>query len=373
MCLHRLLVGVLSSAFIALCTRAQNVAPSTLPNPTVTPATDGILAAFQTHPLVGLSDWHGMAQEEDFCAQLVKDPRFAKKVGNVVVEFGDAAQQDTLDRYLAGEDVPYDQLRRVWSDTVGAVPTIHSMGYPNFFAQVRATNANLPEAERIQVWLGDPPIDWSKVKTREEFVQVLHGRGRYPANLIMSQILAKHKKALVIYGCTHFYDKDTIGPLIEQDYPGAFFLVTPYIGFNEESCSSAFEATLHGWPVPALATPVRNTTLQPRLEVSGCTSFTRFNFAPEVTEAAKKVALKSWDEETSGVTGDALLFLGPAAKLTTATEIPDLYLDPVFRKEISRRRMVVSGRPLAAPTDIQTSQSPLRSYGNSSSSVNTAK
>lgn len=206
MCRHRLLAGLLSSAFIALSVRAQSIGPSILPNPTVTPAIDGILLAFHTHPLVGLSDWHGMAQEEDFYAQVVKDPRFAKEVGNVVVEFGDAAQQDTMDRYLAGEDVPYEQLRKAWSDTVGAVPTITSMGYPNFFAQVRATNANLPESGRIRVWLGDPPIDWSKIKTRQEFVEVLHGHERYPANLITSQILAKHKKALVIYGGSHFYD-----------------------------------------------------------------------------------------------------------------------------------------------------------------------
>jgi len=373
MCRHPLLAGLLSYAFIALSAHAQNVVPPTLLKPTVTRAVDGILTAFQTHPLVGLSDWHGMAQEEDFYAQLVRDPRFAEEVGNVVVEFGDAAQQETLDRYLAGEEVPYDQLRKVWSDTVGAVPTITSMGYPNFFAQVRATNANLPESERIHVWLGDPPIDWAKIKSRADFVRVLHRRERYPANLIKSQILAKHKKALVIYGGSHFYDEGAMGALVEQDYPHAFFLVTPYIGFNEESCSSAFEATLHDWPVPALVTPVRKTTLQSRLEASGCTSFTHFHFAPQVTEAAKEAALKSWNEETSGVTGDALLYLGPSAKLTMATEIPDLYLDPAFRSEISRRRMVVNGRPLGAPNDFQTTQSPLRPYGYSFPSGDTTK
>jgi hypothetical protein len=45
-----------------------------------------------------------MAQEEDFYAALVRSPRFAAEVGNVVVEFGDAAQQGTLDRYLSGEE-----------------------------------------------------------------------------------------------------------------------------------------------------------------------------------------------------------------------------------------------------------------------------
>src|SRR6202051_4687492 len=110
------------------------------PQTMVCSALDGIFATFHSHPLVGIGDYHGLAQEEDFYASLISDIRFARDVGNVVVEFGDAAQQDTLDRYLSGEDIQYDQLRKVWSDTVGWVPTVTAMGYLNFYAQVRAVN-----------------------------------------------------------------------------------------------------------------------------------------------------------------------------------------------------------------------------------------
>jgi hypothetical protein len=129
--------------------------------PTVTQAIDGIFGALQTHSLVGLGDYHGMAQEEDFYAALVRDPRFAKNVGNVVVEFGDASQQETIDRYVAGEDVPYAQLRKVWADTVGWFPTVTALGFMNFYAEVRSANLTLMPAQRIHVWLGDPPVDWS--------------------------------------------------------------------------------------------------------------------------------------------------------------------------------------------------------------------
>lgn len=44
---------------------------------------------------------------------------FAREVGNVVVEFGSAARQDVIDRYVAGESVPYTELRTVWTDTIG--------------------------------------------------------------------------------------------------------------------------------------------------------------------------------------------------------------------------------------------------------------
>ena len=48
--------------------------------PTVVSAIDGILHAFQNHPLVGIGDNHNSAQEEDFYAALVRDPRFATEV-----------------------------------------------------------------------------------------------------------------------------------------------------------------------------------------------------------------------------------------------------------------------------------------------------
>lgn len=54
--------------------------------PRIVNAADGIFAAFQNHPLVGLGEWHGMPQGLDFYAVLVRDPRFAKEVGNVVAE-----------------------------------------------------------------------------------------------------------------------------------------------------------------------------------------------------------------------------------------------------------------------------------------------
>ena len=102
-----------------------------------------------------------------------RDPRFAMKVGNVVVEFGDASQQAIIDRFVNGEEIPYSQLRKVWADTVGWFPTVTSMGYLNFYAQLRAVNRTLPKQERIRVWLGDPPLDWSKPVSQADLPRVL--------------------------------------------------------------------------------------------------------------------------------------------------------------------------------------------------------
>ena len=157
-------------AFVAILAVTSPAGAQT-PNraaPTVRPAIDGILAAFEKHPLVGIGDAHNLAQQEDFFATLIRDSRFAKEVGNVVVEFGTATHQDVLDRYINGGAVSFAELRSVWSDAVGATPTVTGLGYVNFLANVRTANLSLPPEQRIRVWLGEPVIDWATVKTQED-------------------------------------------------------------------------------------------------------------------------------------------------------------------------------------------------------------
>ena len=138
---------------------------ATFPSPRIKPAVEGVLDLFNQKAVVALGDYHGLAQEEAFYIALIRDPEFAEKVGNVVVEFGGEGAQDIIDRYVAGENVPLTELRRVWTDTVGWYPGPASLGYVNFFANVRAANLKLPPEHRIKVWLGDPSIDWSKINS----------------------------------------------------------------------------------------------------------------------------------------------------------------------------------------------------------------
>ena len=136
-------VGILAVTTLSGAQTASRAAP------TVRPAIDGILAEFEKHPLVGIGDAHNLAQQEDFFVSLIRDPRFAKEVSNVVVEFGTATHQDIVDRYINGGTVSFAELRSVWSDAVGAEPTVTGLGYANFFAQVRTTNLSLPPEQRV--------------------------------------------------------------------------------------------------------------------------------------------------------------------------------------------------------------------------------
>jgi hypothetical protein len=158
--------------------------------------------------------------------------------------------------------------------------------------------------------------DWSKIKTPADLTQMSQ-RDRYPAELIKSQILAKHRKALVIYGGGHFFGLERLKPLVEQNYPGAFFVVTPYRGTQNRADSDSFERNMES---------LRNTML--------------------ATTAKGTRALLVKEDQSPGAVGDALLYLGPAASLTQSPITPDLYLDFVFRREINRRSLIVSGAPL---------------------------
>jgi len=64
-----------------------------------------------------------------------------------------------LDRYIAGEDVPFKEVQKVWRNT-----TQMMCGWSGFFEQffpvVRAINQERPLGKRLRVLAGDPPVDW---------------------------------------------------------------------------------------------------------------------------------------------------------------------------------------------------------------------
>src|SRR5689334_19066673 len=68
-----------------------------------------VLNAFRTHRLVALDEGdHGNLQGYAFRMALIHNPQFAGLVNDIVVEAGNSLYQDVMDKFVAGEDVPYD-------------------------------------------------------------------------------------------------------------------------------------------------------------------------------------------------------------------------------------------------------------------------
>lgn len=318
----------------------------------VQPAVDGVLAAFKDHPLVGIGDRHNLAQQGAFYAALIADPRFARDVGNLVVEFGGSAQQDLIDRYVTGDPVPPHELRKVWSEVVGWEPGEIGQMYVDVFTAVRRANVKLPRNKRIKIWLGEPPIDWRQIDTQDDLAPLMASRNSYPAGLIVEQILRRQRKALVIYGGLHFFGRPpmptSIKELVERDRPGAFYLVTTYGGLATEECNRAFEVRAGTWRPPTLAAPIDGTWIESALRDVGCAA-RRPTLVPS---GGAKAPPADPDLEArrieafSGVLSDALLYLGPASALRQAPSVNADYLDDAYLAEMKRRASLLgAGRP----------------------------
>jgi hypothetical protein len=182
-----------------------------------------------------------------FVYDLVADPRFAAKANDIVVECGNALYQPVLDRYVAGEDVPIADVRKVWRDT-----TQPSCGFSSFyetlFALVRRVNQT--SAKKVRVLAGDPPVDWSTVRGPADVERL--DRDEHIADVVKTQVLAKNRKALLLFGIRHLVhgDVDNAVQKYERDYPGVTYVVAYHRRFERDN--DQLEARMASWPVPSL-------------------------------------------------------------------------------------------------------------------------
>jgi hypothetical protein len=168
-----------------------------------------ILDAVRSRPLVALSEGqHWNEQGHRFRLALIRDPRFAASFNDIVVEFGNARYQSVMDRFVAGEDVPDDALRLVWENTTQPNEVWDIPIYEEFFRSVRALNASLPPPRRLRVVLADPPIDWDVVKDKDDILQWMGKRDSFAAETIRTQVLDRHRRALLIFGDGHLWRKN---------------------------------------------------------------------------------------------------------------------------------------------------------------------
>ena len=162
-----------------------------------------ILVALERHAIVALGDAHGNEQAHELLLALIRDRRFAGTVADIVVEWGNARHQDVMDRFVNGDDVSDAELRQVWQNTTHPGPGNDRPITEAFFRAVREANASLPPERRLRVLLGDPPIDWDAVESREDHEKWNALRDTHPAALIRREVLDKGRRALVVYGDMH--------------------------------------------------------------------------------------------------------------------------------------------------------------------------
>lgn len=308
-------------------------------------AAQAIIELFEEYPLIALGEAHLLQEEHDFIDMLLHQPAFARKVDAIVVEFGNALYQDIADRFIAGEPVANEDLKQIWRNTTvtGGNPVWDAPVYEQFFRIVREINRSHHSGKQIRVLLGDPPIDWSSVKTLDNFAQFALQRDAHYASVVEQEVLRKGQRALLIAGNGHFLrglraDGDpsqpgstwplNAGTLLTQKYPGKLFIVNPLILAPQEQ--DQISQLVANWWAPALAL-LAHTWL-----------------------GAKPVPASSRNAATTlGAQCDAVLYFGGVNTLTASRSEPALYQGGDYAAELLRRGNLLvqwgvqQGNPLA--------------------------
>ncbi len=323
-------------------TRAQTQPQQTKPaglEPTPEPAVFAILAAFDKYEVVGMPEAHGLKDVDDFILSLIRNPAFSEKVNDIEVECGNSLYQAVLDSYIAGEDVAFAEVRKVWRNTTQEMCGTSGF-FEQFFPLVRAINQRLPPAKRLRVLAGDPPIDWDQVKDyRDRFK---FDRDASIASVMEKEVLSKHRKALMLFGTFHLFHGQEINAvsIYEKDYPNLTFVIDE-LGFFETDLPALPSSRFVTWPIPSIAR-AKGTWL-------GASHFNQFGTAQmsidkdcTVHYLFPKEPQKPMEEFV-----DAFLYLGPQG-LGLKEQLPaDIALDIDYRMEL-RRREALPELPVAA-------------------------
>jgi hypothetical protein len=306
------ILGMRTGALIILLSASTAFAQ---PVPAASPmdAIPGILDLFKEYQVVGLGEGpHGNLEGHAFRLKLVRDPRFPTVVNDILVESGTGRYQDLINRYIRGEQVSRQELRRAWEDTTNPGTNWDKPMYEEFFTAVRSVNAALPKDKQLRVLLGDPPIAWEFVRTRSDLRRWNMARDPHADAVLKRESLSKNRKALVIYGDGHFqgrgFQADSLTNLIERGGTRMVTISTQYGGLIK------IQPSVASWKTPSFAM-IRDTTI-------GRKFYAQFYPMPPAP---------GWNSALMQDQFDAVLYLGP--KPPTMTLIPrSLCLDAAYMK-----------------------------------------
>jgi hypothetical protein len=307
---------------LAFLCRGQNQQPRPLD------ATASVLRAFDSHEIVMFGEAHGCQQEYEWLRDLVGTPEFADRVDDIVLEGGNSLYQQSVDRYIAGEDVPFQEVQRAWRDVIGELGA-PSPVYESFYRAVRAANLRRPGEHQIRIVLGGPPGDWENIRNREELIPFLLDRDTFYSRKVREEVLAKGRRALLIMGGSHFRR-------IVSGVPGIHGVERDLRAAGASTWLIIFDTGIYddpqhrfaAWPLPAI------------VDLRG-------NWVGDIPVFGDGYPDKS---PTLGEAADAVLFIAHSRQELTVVSVPRSELEgTAYARELDRRLMMTNGRHLVLP------------------------
>jgi hypothetical protein len=340
------MMAVASTSWGRTQREAARAAGEAVPEPGIA----AVLAAFDKYEVVGLPQGHGEQDVDNFIYALVRTPGFSDKVNDIALEGLNAMYQPALDRYIAGEDVRFVEVQKAWRKS-GQPAAGASVFIETMVPLVRALNQKLPAAKRVRVLAGEPAVDWDQIKGPEDVVRLVH-RDANIAALMEKEVLAKHRKALMLFGTFHLMHSTggSAVSIYEKDYPGVTMVVTD-LGYLDTDLALLSDSKFAKWPIPALAR-AKGTWL-------GALDLSHFLPPPSMVREDDcsvhhdfpKPVQKPMEELV-----DAFLYLGPQ-DLRLAEKIPaDIALDAGYKTEFQRGGMMLGFPHAARETEAEFEQ-----------------
>lgn len=307
-------------------------------------AEDYFLEAFKSLNIIAVGEGsHGLVNSHDLFVKLLSNREIRKTVNVIIVEFCSAAYQEVLDRYLAGEKVDFDELRKAWQETGQSIEGIWDKPvYYRLLQTIREANAGLPKERRIRVLAGDPALDWTTIRSREDYFgsSYMKQRDTWPARLAIEQGIEKNRKVLIIYGGRHLSkigdpDKRSMGlsTIIEREKPGSIRVI------------EVFDS--RRMTIDEIAQPVTpEVILDLHQSPIGDRDANQYAWEFGTNRATDKEWLKRYDGFKIRDNVDAFLYVGDHKDWKGAPFTKDAFKDDRYWKELNRRSQAVWGQPL---------------------------
>jgi hypothetical protein len=332
-------------------TARQSASAQNIAGPKPEDATSAMMQLLDKHNIVMFGEIHSSKQEYEWLCKLVRTTGFADHLDDIVVEFGNALYQKDVDRYINGEDVSFEQVRKAWRNTIGSIPPVSPV-YGWLYQAVR--NANLQDhgKHKIRLLMGSPPGDWDKIKTAQDLAPYDSQREQWYLHVVKDEVLARHHRALLIMGSMHFLrgsdqalqdelliqqhkpvpplDRSRVGPgYIERELRAAG--ADPYLavmGTDVVDDHGNVDPRIESWPTPALIAVQGNWLgdMPAQPVVSG-------GHAPATPLTVA--------DQT-----DAIVYVAPCSVLTFVNSSPAELDGTAYGKEMVRRNTIEVGHPI---------------------------
>ncbi|MFC1542212.1 RDD family protein, partial [Candidatus Latescibacterota bacterium] len=190
---------------------------------------DYLVGLFDKYDVVVLSErLHPEGSQWEFIYEVVKDPEFVEKVGNVFTEYGQVEMQAYLDDFMATDDLDAREIQERVIHIMRDFPVWPAWINTNFFTylmRLYELNQSLPVDKRIRHHFTDRSANWSDMSKPEDYMEYrrsLQNRDEQMAQSVidkmslLSESGSTPPKCLVVMNYRHGFDLTGRSPEVKR-------------------------------------------------------------------------------------------------------------------------------------------------------------